>query len=260
MPKGYGDWSASSIYKLGDEENPPVGEKLLQLSVSKLVGLPVDGYIIINSKSELSSEKFLTDLKKNPLTSINYFSSSKTNLSPRQILDLIGYLSSVRTDKIAFLDLEQSDITESKLLADSTRVLGVNTVKLDLFIREKMGDKLILDEEIPLAVFNATSHPGLAQEAARVLTNLGGNVVILSNTNKLEDKTKVVINSSVDEHSFLRDKRGVLESSTFQKTVNFFAPDCLKGECVSEDSKALNSRALINVIIGEDYYTFWNKK
>lgn len=248
-PKGFGFWTLGSVYKLGQVENPPIGGRLLQLSASKLLGLPIDGIIILNTDKQAS--QLLTNLHQNPLLALGLIKDVQTNLSPLQTIKLFWSLSQVRKDKIITLDLAQSSITESKLLPDSSRVLGVDTVKLDYFIRQNMSDRSILEEEAAVAIFNGTQIPGLAQQAARMVANMGGNVLWTGNLEQDLEKSAVIISG---EETLLPN------SLTVKRLSQIFAPHCLMEPCQSSDPKVTSSRAQINIILGEDYYNFWNKR
>lgn len=250
VPKGFDFWTLGSVYKLGQVENPPIGGKLLQLSASKLLGLPIDGIIILKD-NKLSPDKFLASLHQNPLSLLGLVKDVQTNLSPLQTIKLFWSLSQVRKDKIITLDLAQSSITESKLLPDSSRVLGVDTVKLDYFIRQNMSDQSILEEEAAVAIFNGTQIPGLAQQAARMVTNMGGNVLWTGNLEEGMEKSAVVPS---------REEVLPPDSLTVKRLTQIFAPHCLLEPCQNSDPKVSSSRAQINIILGEDYYNFWNKR
>ncbi len=245
LPKGYGSWKIGSVYKLGQEETPPSGSKLLEQSVSKLISLPIDGIVVFNGSTPSSSEEFVTRLRKNRLNILSSLSKLNTDLTTLQIIKLFWQLSEVRADKIISLDFLQSNVTESKLLADSSRVLGVNTVKLDLFIRKNLADSNILEEGKSIAVFNGTSHPGLTAQVSRVITNLGGNVIIASNAENMLATSQVSFSES---------------SLTALRLAQIYAPNCLPAGCLTNDPKLKVSRAQINIILGEDYYKSWYER
>lgn len=241
LPKNFGSWKVGSIYDLGQEENPPVGAELLKLSMEKLLGLPIDNYVGITSLAEedMGFENHIAGIKSNPLTLLALLRGSDTDLTPQEFLRLFWALKSVREDKLKILDLELSDITQSKLLSDSTRVLGVDNIKLDLFIREKAGGWAYIQEGESVAVYNATNHPGLAQEVSRIITNIGGTVIASSNTENLKEQSVVLANNP---------------SQTAERLMQIFAPMCLTDTCQAADPKVSFSRADINIILGEDYF------
>lgn len=246
VPKGFGTWRLGSIYKLGQEEEIPIGHELLKLSISKLLGVPIDGVII--GKGRFDAEDVIDGWRGNLLSRFTIFNSIKSDLTPSELAELIWNSASVRRDRVVSLNLERSSITESKLLADQTRVLGVNTVSLDLFIRKNMSDSKIQEEGLSIAIFNATERAGLAQDAARFVTNLGGNVVVTANTD-IKLKKSIIY---VQKNSETQLDRTV----TFGRLSRFFAPQCVQ-KCDSLDSKVTSSRAQINIILGEDFFEKW---
>lgn len=243
LPKGYGWWKIGSVYKLGQDENPPRGGELLEQSVSQLIGLPIDGLIIL--KQPVKMEEFLTKMHGNRLEILNQLFSIRSDLSPLEAAKLFWKLSEVRPDKIITLNFLQSNVTDSKLLPDSSRVLGVNTVKLDLFVRDNLSDPNLEQEGKSIAIFNATSHPGLTSQVARMLTNMGADIIFTTTAQTQLEKSQIVFEKSE-------------ESQTTNRLSQIFAPDCLKVTCRSVDPKVTTSRAQINVVLGEDWWKEWN--
>ncbi len=248
VPKGYGEWTIGSIFPLGQEDGGK-GTALLRLSLSRLVGLPVDG-IIIKEGSAQTAEEIITSLRKNQLAFLGISQNLKSNISTWELITLGQFIASVRTDKVVSLDLAKSTITESKLLPDSSRVLGIDTIQLDSFIRDRLADTAITDENATIAVLNATSHPGLANFASRMITNMGGTVVFLGNSETFQEKTQVVDRGEDSDNISITKKR--LEE--------IFAPWCQKTICTSNDPKVTNSRAQLVVVLGEDFYSYWYKR
>ncbi len=250
LPKNYGSWRVESIYKLGEEENPKIGGELLKMSLSKLVGLPLDG-IIISQKNDGKFEDKISSWRKNPISLSSFLSDIKTDLTPFEMARLILSLRGVREDRLISLDFATSSITESKLLPDSSRVLGVDNIRLDSFIRQNLSDESIIDENLTVAIFNATNRGGLAAEVSRVVTNLGANVVIMATAQNLQSESLVLVKPEDD---------ALLDTVTYQRLAQVFAPHCLKNTCQSTDPKILSSRAQINIVLGEDYWNLWYDK
>lgn len=248
VPKGYGEWTIGSVFPLGQEDGGK-GTALLRLSLARLVGLPVDG-IIIKQGSVETAEEIINSLRKNQLAFLSLSGSIKSNVSTWELITLGQFVSAVRSDKVISLDLAKSTITESKLLPDSSRVLGIDRIQLDSFIRGNLADAAIVDENTTIAIYNATTHPGLAQLASRMVTNLGGTVVFMGNTESLQGKS-LVIDKGENASSSLITKNRLEE---------MFAPWCRKDPCHSADPKVTNSRAQIVVVLGEDFYSYWNKR
>lgn len=250
LPKNYGSWKIGSIYQLGEEDRKSQGPLLLKLSVAKLIGLPIDGVII--TTSDAKPEQLISQWHSNPLNILSFFGKMKTDLSFIDASKIFLEASNVRPDKITSLDLARSSITESYLLPDSSRVLGIDAVKMDVFIRNNLQDDLIQNAEATVAVFNATNHSGLGSEVARIITNLGANVVIISNTDQLQEISSVTSNSNTPQLN--------KENLTYKRLAQIFASACIKNPCYSYDPKITGSRAQVNVVIGEDYFNLWYKR
>lgn len=243
LPKGYGSWRVGAIYDLGQENNPPVGAELLKESLAKLVGLPIDGFVTYNNDS--SFEDMVKSWHSDPFKILGFIKGSSTDLGFLEALGVYKSLSSLRPDQIISLDTSQTSITTSKLLPDSSRVLGVDTIQLDLFVRAHMADQALSQEDIPVAIYNSTNHPGLAEDVSRIVTNMGGNVVFVSNTTT--DLQKTAVTSSGN-------------SLTATRLKEVFAPECLNSKCDIVDPEVSSSFAQINIVIGEDYYSKYYSK
>lgn len=250
LPKDFGSWQISSIYPLGQQENPKIGAKLLQLSVYKLLGVPIDGILMV-SDPELAKkpQKLISRLKVNPLNIFGSMSTFDSNLGAFQKFNYLWAISKVRQDKIISLDLAQSSITESKLLPDSTRVLGIDSYKMDYYIRQNMVDEVFLDEGLSVAVYNSTEFPGMANLASRIITNMGGNVVFTGTTQEHRKTSGIFINTN--------DITSAKDSSTTQRLTQIFAPDCAGTPCITDDPKIHSSRAAVNIVLGKDFFDFW---
>lgn len=254
LPKNFGNWRLGSIFDLGEEDKKVRGPYLLKLSVSKLVGLPLDGVVLANNPK--SADQIISDFRNNPLSISAFFANSKTDLTVLSYFRFLTAASNLRPDKLEVLDLAQSNLTQSRLLPDSSRVLGIDAIKMDVFIRDKLADKSIFEEGATIGVFNATTHPGLAQEVSRIITNMGGNVVIVGNLETKNDQSYV----AVGENSPPLDPN----SLTLKRLNKIYSQNC--GEKCKEAQRGKkdpvlgSSRAQINVIIGEDYYKMWYEK
>ncbi len=262
VPRQYGYWVLGSIFSLGQEEGADKGPFLVKLSISKMLGLPVDGVVLTDGKK--TPEEYISSWRSNPVSMATFLGGVRTDLSAPELINFIWQSSKIRSDKIAVLDLAQSRITQSKLLPDSSRVLGVDSIKLDSYIRDNLQDPTLRDENYSVAIFNATPHPGLAQDATRLITNLGGSVIMISNTDKYQSKSLVTIGQDLDQNT-------LPTNITLKRLTGFFAPSCkyqtnltnlfIKPEfCQSDDIRVTSSRAQINIILGEDFFDYWYER
>lgn len=258
LPFGFGKWSIRSVYQLGEAERPPIGDKLFKETLALNLAIPIDGYLRLEGKyQDYSLESLLGKLKNDPFEIFRLFKQVKSDLNSFEKVRLFLALKGVRSDKITTLDLEQSPVTRSILLPDGSRSLAIDEIRLDNLIQSKIKDIKLTDESKSVGIFNATGKAGLAQKAARMITNMGGRVVFTANSQSGFKKSYVLGESSY----------------TKSRLAQIFAPLCLppklfilqvkllsKRECDIKSDEILSSRAALNIILGEDYYDRFNRR
>lgn len=241
VPYGFGSWQARSIYDLGESQKK-AGNKLLKETLTSFFAIPIDGFLDLSAlKSVKSVSDLVETLRQNPISGINLFSNLKTDLTMWELLKLKWGISSVRFDKIKQLDLVELNALDKETLADGTPVFTSDPIKLDSVLAD-FQDPQVATEGKTIAVFNSTDQPQLAQKWARLITNLGGDVIIISNTKSKLKKTQV---------------QGEQSSLTFKRLQQIFALECQNSpKCdnisPTEDDIAYQ-RAQINLLLGEDY-------
>lgn len=214
VPDGFGQWQVRSVYGLG-------GSRLLALTMTSFFGIPVDGFLDI---SALSAEQSAMEF----ISGINLLSGLKTDLTPLELIRLKLGTRAVRFDKIAKVDLSSLGVLDKDNLPDGTPIFRADPARLDSVLAH-FADPVILAEGKSVAVFNATDKPLLAQKGARLITNLGGNVIITSNAQMRLEKTVVTGE----------------ESKTLERLRQIFGRETGEAPAVS--------RAQINVFLGEDF-------
>ncbi len=231
-PGGFGSWQLRSIYGLG-------GDKLLKDSLTSFLGAPIDGILDFGPPFNQKDAIALLDiLRKNPLSGFNLLSKLKTDLTLWELVKLKLALSSVRFDKIKQLDLDKLNVLDKSMMNDGTPVFIADPVKLDSILTD-LADPTIVSEHKSIAVFNGTTKGQLAQKWARLITNLGGNVIITSNTSNIK-KTAVYGE----------------KSQTLKRLRQILNLDCQNNQkcdkLVPESEELESSRAQINLLLGED--------
>lgn len=244
-PFGFGPWQLRAVYDLGENQKGLGGDKLLKETLTPFLGIPIDGFL--DFALDESSSQIINTLRQNPVSGLNLFANLKTNLSVWELIQLKFKLNSVRFDKISELDLIKTNVLTKDQLSDGTSIFTSDTVKLDSIL-SSLADPRITEERKSIAVLNATNYPQLAGKWARLITNLGGNVIITANSSKKLVKTQVVGE----------------ESATLQRLRQIFELDCQnqvrfgqnKQKCDRInplDEELVNQRAQITVFLGEDY-------
>lgn len=221
---GFGKWQLRSIFDFGQSQKGMGGDKLLKDSLSSFFGLPIDGIV----------EGDLVNMISKKQLSLLMMSNVKSDLTLFDLIRLQMELSKVRFDKIKQTDLGISDSLEKSTLADGTAVLLADPVRLDQLFTN-LADPILSSEHRTIAIFNSTNYPQLAQKAARLIANIGGDVIIVSNGKNKYQKT------------FISGEK----SKTLDRLKQIFgSSDTI--DAGSED--LVLSRAQINLFLGEDYY------
>lgn len=232
---GFGKWQIGSLYDLGQSQKEIGGRKLLTKTLTSLFALPIDGFLDFSAKfySKKEASEIVSELRKNPFSALSILPFLKTDLTPWELFKLKMGLSDVRFDKIKQVNLENWGVLRKEKLADGSQVLEVDIVRLDSYLSDLIDPKIRMEHK-SIAIFNATSRSLLAQKAARLVNNLGGNVIITANS---QDKFKTT--QVVGENS-----------ETLDRLKQIFGRD-VTIDPNSED--LVSSRAQINIFLGEDF-------
>lgn len=234
VPYGFGSWQLRAVYALGESQNGLGGYKLLVDTLTNFLAIPIDGFLDLSSLSpQRSATEIIEQLRKNPFSGPGFLPVLKTNLTAWELLRFKLGINNVRFDKVKELDLDKLHTLDHEKLPDGTPIFTADPVKLDSVLSD-VADPLITGEHKSIAVFNGTKKPQLAQKWARLITNLGGNVIITGNGEKV-DKTQVT---------------GV-SSATLRRLQQIFGVD--KDDKNSLNPDIASSRAQINLLLGENY-------
>lgn len=234
LPHDFGKWQIRAVYKLG-------GDKLLTETLTSFFAIPVDGFLDFGSAtSNRSATEVVDRLRQSPISGLNLLTNLKSNLTLWELIRLKVSISSLRFDKIRKINLEKLGILDEEKLADGTSVFTSDPVKLDSVLSD-FAESNILKEHLSIAVFNATAKSQLAQKWTRLITNIGGNVIITSNSDKKIKNTQVI----------------GAASKTVTRLSEIFNLGCSNNpNCDRIDPKDdyLASRAQVDLFLGEDYF------
>lgn len=232
VPFGFGKWQLRAVYELGQAQKEIGGNRLLEDTLTSFFAVPVDGFLDFSSLRSAESASGIVEIfRRNPFSGLNLLSSLKTNLTVWELLRLKIGLSSVRFDKVKVLDLVDLGVLERGNLPDGTQVLTTDPVRLDSVLSD-LADPVIVSEHKTIAVSNATNKLQLAGKWARLITNLGGNVIITNNAKERLEKTKVWGEKSL----------------TLKRIAQIFG----YGTISSSNEDVASFRAQINILLGED--------
>jgi len=113
-------------------------------------------------------------------------------------------------------------------------------------VNQLFKDEKIVQEDLAIAVLNGTTHFGLARKAARLITNIGGQVVEVGNIENLKSQ---ILNLKCE----IRSPKRLKNAYTIQKLMRAF--DCRWG---GEDLADHRAEAIL--ILGEDYWSRLNER
>lgn len=241
VPQDLGRWPVRSIA-------PLAGDQALKNSLTSFFGLPLDGVIsLTGALVDQDSRQFVELIRGNLLNTFQALPAVKSDLTLWELMLFWFNLSSVRFDKIEYLNLVDLNVLDEQRLPDGTPIFTTENVRLDSILQD-LVDQTLREEHQTIAVFNTTDYPQLAQKAARMITNLGGNVIIITNASNKQDQSWVVGKSSKT-----LERLGQIFGTICHEAIK-----CDKLQSLSED--LASSRAEINIILGEDFYLKFGNK
>lgn len=240
VPRGFGRWQIRSIYDLGESNKKGEGVLLLEQSVSSLFGLPIDGTIDFYKEGDKDIPVLVESFRKD-INIFNILGRTRTNLTLFDLIKLKTSLSSVRFDKVKIVNLHDLFLLDKEKLADGTEVFSAELAKLDS-AAANLSDPYFKDEYKGVAIFNATEKPMLATSVARVVTNMGGNVISVANSESKVSRTYLY---------------GDTKSKTYQRLMQIFDKGCSKDKkcdkIPTENLGSSTSRADIVIVLGDDF-------
>ena len=199
LPSDYGWGDLQNAFLLGQTEDKQKGVDVLVRGVELLIATPIDGYISVNDGTDFMEDslekgrKYLFGLGfwARSLTVYDFVSTEvNTSLTPLSLTSYAVKAKQVRFDKVNFKDLNDF---ATEAVIDNQKYPILDTHSLDSYLKEVLAEPKILADLAKIEVRNSTTKPGLATLAARVITNLGGNVVYTGNSEENLEVTKVLV-------------------------------------------------------------------
>lgn len=259
VPGGYGSWKLSSIYPLGQADPQKLGAKFIKGSLALFFGVPIDGVIVFNGNlAKASPPQVINKFRDGIFAYIKHSSNIQTDLSSYEMFRFVWGVSKVRFDKVQERDLLSLNVLDKSYLPDNSLIYTAEGDRIDS-ISSYFAESNLVTEKASIAIFNATKNPGLAQYGARIISNLGGNVIFAANANNLQDKSAIYISRVSSEFTLKRVSQVFASDCSSNLKCAIIICDMSKkvspGDgCLSDDPKILDSRANINIVLGNDFY------
>jgi len=178
--------SLQAVYQAGDSAEPRRGVALAAKSASYLLGVSVDGYLVVSASGLQQLAHYLGD---GPLKS--YFSVKsivrlpqilvlardhlQTSLSLGELARVVYFLWQVRSDRVRTIDFDPQRLVDQDIV--------------DGLVGPLVRDETLVGGQLKIQVLNGTYKTGLASHVSRVIRNMGGEVVRVGNYER-QDLTK----------------------------------------------------------------------
>lgn len=224
----YGKYKVGTLLKLGEIEKR--GEKILQESIKENWAFPTDGYLVF-SESNLNSKK---EVFKNFLTALR--NKNKNNFSLVERIFLVWQINKVKDKDFIFLDGEKTGFLKEFSLPDGSKGFEIDKEKFLKFVSQYFKDFKLIEENLAIAVWNGTSHQGLAEGRAKIIEMLGGRIVEVANSS-----------AQIKESCLLLTSEGNKKKYTTQKLLKIF-------NCQWQKKEDNDIRKDIILIVGENYW------
>jgi hypothetical protein len=231
---GFGSWRIESLYPLGEMEDK--GGELLQRSLSEFFGVSVDGWVVTDSVDSKIDESNVRKVLRQ-IFGFSLIGKSKTNFGIWDLVRLWKAVSTVQLHNLKWVNLKNAGAVSEETLPDGSRSYIADLELLNQLSQDLFSYPEIVEEELTIAVLNATDHRGLGADVARIIRNIGGEVVTVSDSSRKQDKLSII---TADEE--------VLKSLTAKSLAKTFLIERI---LIGDTSQ---QRADILVVVGEDYW------
>ncbi len=231
LTRGFGRYKIKAIFPLGELENK--GLVLLEESIQEYFGLPIMGAIgglgnnLVCDFNRQDKKKCLETLILNSL-----LGKARSDFDFAELTDLWW-----KVKKTSDFSLETGSLEK---LGCQTEQGEVDLKCFDLLAEKNFSDESLVREDLSVAVFNSTEFSGLGAQAARMITNSGGRVVSITNSD-LNDKV------------LIKSKKEIAQGYTFRLLKEVFKADWVEGSVEQ-------GRAEIGIYLGQDYWKKLNQK
>jgi len=168
-----------NLYARGNLSAERDGLRLARDSLRDLLGVTLDGYLIVSGGALAEAAELFPDssgvkeyLSLSSLANLPEVwelarGGIQTDLDIPEILRILWYLMQVRADSVTGLTVA------GELLDDP--------VSLDKRIAPFLRDEKLQAEHLKIQVLNGSGRPGAASSAARIIGNIGGEIIRIDN-------------------------------------------------------------------------------
>lgn len=153
----------------------------IDLTANKFLAIPIDGFIKgdsldLNQKIDFLFSKMILNYKK-----------LQTNLSIVDVIKLFVFAKGLP-------DRDINTVTVSK---------DLNPSEIDSIIGRLVADELVEKDGKTIQIINGTNVSGLGNRLARLITNIGGDVIIVATANSPQKYSEI---SYIDDKSYTAER------------------------------------------------------
>jgi len=218
LTRGYGEYPPSAIFKLGELDHK--GPQLLRETVQEYFAVPIEGVINLENSLDCSIEE------KRCLAKIIFLGIKKKNKTDFSFPELFYLWFKVeKTPQINFKTIKMKNLEPATI---------------DSLMAKNLWDEGVNKENYAVFVLNSTGFSGLANQGARFVTNLGGRVVRLGNSDE-KDETLIVSRSSLADSYTVKIFKKIFQARW-------------------EEGEIEEGRGDIGIYLGKDYWKKLNEK
>lgn len=231
--RGYSQYPLTSLWKLAELEQRP---NLVAESVQQFLAVPLAGWLTGSQNCPTDQPNGLKNCLTKTLWSLTQTSSS-FSLSERFILH--RQLKKTNLAQIKFINLGNSRAAQEVTLPDGQVRLVFNQELIDSYLEQKFYDPKAISDNLTANIVNTTSHPGLANQAARLVSHLGVHVISTSSND--QNLQGCLLETSKEHQS----------SATVKQLSQIF--NCRLDLNLNLDSPRFH----LQLLLGQDYWQEW---
>jgi hypothetical protein len=241
LPYGLNEFKLKSLYKIAQMENPQNTFNLIDQTLIEYFGVSTQKMIIVNN--DHLGEATFTNWLQSPQTILkmafdeNWVKDTlQTNQSRFELIKLARSIQNIPDQNTTLLKAEDSGMLEEEKALDNSKIYITDQNKLDTYIKKSFQTDAILEEKADIVIENSTKTQGLASKVSRIVTNSGGVVIEVKNSQNVQEQSLITIS----------DQKW-LESATLQQ-IQTTLPSA---KIVT--STETSSKADIVITLGSDY-------
>ena len=183
---GLGSYPIDSVFELSRLEKKE--GILLAQTLENNLAIPVKAWVDYQKKIDFHQPK-------NLFFQLIYSSlkgEAKTNLTNWDRLQLLYTIKDVSVFRSNSYNLSNLNLLEEVELPDKNKGLRIEPERIDAFIQSHFQEKKLREENLTIEVINTTQFPGLAERGARLLNNLGVEVVGVNNQEEKINRCQLI--------------------------------------------------------------------